>query len=179
MAAAVLRSRAARRSLAAVAAVAAVALAVAACGGSSSSSTASSPYAASGAPRPAAATTSAASVGSARSALGKMLVDGKGNTLYLFEADKTPASMCNGACATDWPPLTTSGKAAAGKGVAAAKLGTSKRGDGTSQVTYNGHPLYLYAGDTAPGQTAGEAIDAFGAEWYVVSPAGAKIEDEG
>jgi predicted lipoprotein with Yx(FWY)xxD motif len=105
-----------------------------------------------------------------------MLVDGRGRTLYLFEADKGTASRCDGACASVWPPLTTAGSPVAGAGVSASKLGTAKRGDGTTEVTYHGHPLYTYAGDSPPGQTTGQGSDDFGAEWYAVSAAGTPIE---
>ena len=74
-------------------------------------------------------------------------------------------------------PADHDGKLVAGPGVAASKLGTTKRGDGTTEVTYNGHPLYTFAGDTAPGQTAGQEQDAFGAEWYALSSAGEKVGD--
>ena len=116
------------------------------------------------------------SVRLASSKLGKILVDANGRTLYLFEADKGAMSTCNGACASVWPPLISKGQPKAGSGLAASKLGTTKRSDGTSEVTYNGHPLYTYAGDSAPGQTTGQAIDGFGAEWYVLSAAGNKIQ---
>lgn len=150
----------------AVAGVVAVALAVAGCGGTSSSST----------PAPAKQASSGASVALASSKLGKILVDSAGRTLYLFEADKGTMSACNGACAAAWPPLKTAGKPIAGPGISAAKLGTTKRSDGSTEVTYNGHPLYTFVSDTAPGQTTGEGTDGFGAGWYVLSAAGTKIE---
>ena len=112
--------------------------------------------------------------------LGKIIVDGKQRTLYLFEKDKHGKSSCSGACAQNWPPLLTKGKPKAGSGVKASKLGTTKRSDGTSQVTYGGHPLYTFIADQGkPGSTKGEGLDAFGAEWYVVGSNGKKIEDEG
>jgi predicted lipoprotein with Yx(FWY)xxD motif len=110
------------------------------------------------------------------SGLGKILVDSKGRTLYLFEKDKGPTSTCSGACASTWPPFTTNGQPKAGSGVTASMLGTTKRSDGTTEVTYNGHPLYYYAGDSNPGDTNGQNLDQFGAEWYVLSPAGKKVE---
>ena len=168
------RSRAGRRWIAGAAAVTAVALTVAACGGNSGS-----PYAASSAPSPAAGASGGASVALASSKLGRILVDGNGRTLYLFEADKGAKSACDGACASAWPPLTTDGKPAAASGISAAKLGTTKRDDGTSQVTYGGHPLYTFAGDGAPGQTAGQGVDGFGAKWYVLSGAGHGIGEDG
>jgi predicted lipoprotein with Yx(FWY)xxD motif len=137
------RSAAASTRTAAVVGLAAVALAVAGCGGSSGGQQAAG-Y---GAPSPTTSAPSAAgsgggSVALASSELGKILVDGAGRTLYLFQADKGMASTCNGACADAWPPLTTTGKPNAGPGVSASKLGTTKRSDGTTEVTYNGHPLY-------------------------------------
>jgi predicted lipoprotein with Yx(FWY)xxD motif len=104
--------------------------------------------------------------------LGRILVDGRGMTLYLFERDKGPMSTCSGQCAQLWPPLTTDGAPQAGSGVAASKLGTSKRSDGTMQVTYNGHPLYGYVSDQQPGDTTGQGLDFFGGEWFVLSPKG-------
>ena len=112
--------------------------------------------------------------------LGKIIVDGKSRTLYLFEKDKHGKSACSGACATNWPPLLTKGKPKASGGVKASKLGTTKRSDGTTQVTYGGHPLYTFIADkNKPGSTKGQGLDAFGAEWYVVGTNGKKIEDEG
>jgi predicted lipoprotein with Yx(FWY)xxD motif len=107
--------------------------------------------------------------------LGRILVDGNGMTIYLFEQDTGSSSTCNGSCAQFWPPVTTAGKPKAGAGIDAAKLGTTMRDDGKTEVTYNGHPLYLYAGDKHPGDTTGQGINAFGALWYVVSPAGKEI----
>jgi len=171
------RSAAARRWTAAVVGVTAVALAVAGCGGTSGGNHAGAYGAASPTPSaPSAAASGGASVALASSKLGKILVDGKGQTLYLFQADTGTASTCNGACAGAWPPLTTAGQPSAGPGVSASKLGTTKRSDGTAEVTFNGHPLYTFSGDSAPGQTNGQGSDAFGAEWDVLSAAGNQIE---
>jgi predicted lipoprotein with Yx(FWY)xxD motif len=112
----------------------------------------------------------------ATSKLGKILVDSKGRTLYLFVADTSSSSTCSGACAGAWPPLTTTGKPVAGSGAKASLLGTTKRSDGTLEVTYAGHPLYYYAGDTGSGQTTGQALNQFGAPWYVVAPSGTAIK---
>ncbi|HZD67866.1 MAG TPA: hypothetical protein VFA45_02790 [Actinomycetes bacterium] len=112
------------------------------------------------------------------SELGKILVDDQGRTLYLFEKDKGPTSTCSGACAAAWPPETTDGTPKAGSGASAAELTTSARDDGSMQVVYHGHPLYRYGGDAKAGDTNGEGLDQFGAEWYVLSPAGEKIEGE-
>jgi predicted lipoprotein with Yx(FWY)xxD motif len=110
------------------------------------------------------------------SAFGKILVDSRDHTLYLFERDKTTKSTCNGQCAKFWPPLLTTSKAKAGSGVTASMLGTTRRADGKLQVTYHGHPLYYFLKDTKAGQTAGQNLDFFGGEWYVLSPAGVKVE---
>jgi predicted lipoprotein with Yx(FWY)xxD motif len=112
----------------------------------------------------------------AKSNLGKILVGANGRTLYLFEKDKGPTSTCNGGCARVWTPFTATGKPKAGAGVDAAKLATSKRADGKQQVVYAAHPLYYYVSDTKPGDTKGQNLDQFGAEWYVVSPSGQRVE---
>jgi predicted lipoprotein with Yx(FWY)xxD motif len=104
--------------------------------------------------------------------LGTLIVDGHGRTLYLFQKDKTKRSRCSGACATDWPPLLTTGKAKASGSVRKALLGTTRRGDGKTQVTYKGHPLYTYSGDQKAGDTAGQGVSAYGAKWYAVTPSG-------
>src|SRR5256885_14334734 len=106
------------------------------------------------------------------SKLGKILVDSRGRTLYLFSKDTRTKSACSGACATPWPPLRANGKLSAGSGVTASKLGTIRRSDGKPQVTYNGHPLYGFVMDTKPGETKGEGFTAFGARWFAVSPSG-------
>jgi predicted lipoprotein with Yx(FWY)xxD motif len=118
----------------------------------------------------------AVKVADAGSGLGRILVDGRGRTLYLFEKDKHGTSACTGQCAGYWPPLIVSGKPLATAGAKAALLGTTKRGDGRLQLTYNHHPLYTFVKDTSKGQTNGEELDAFGAEWYALSAAGAKVE---
>jgi predicted lipoprotein with Yx(FWY)xxD motif len=110
------------------------------------------------------------------SSLGVILVDKKGKTLYLFEKDKSGKSSCYGACATNWPPYLTTKKPTARPAAKAALLGTTKRKDGKLQVTYNHHPLYWFKYDTKAGQTKGENVHAFGADWYVVSAKGAKVE---
>jgi len=108
--------------------------------------------------------------------LGTILVDSKGFTLYYFHKDKGGKSACYGACAGTWPPLTTSGTPQAMSGAEVSKLGTTKRSDGTLQVTYAGFPLYTYAADTKPGETNGQDIDSFGAEWYALRPSGEEAE---
>lgn len=117
-----------------------------------------------------------AKVAVANTALGRILVDRRGRTLYLFEKDKHGRSACSGKCAGFWPPLITSGKPLGTAGAKASLLGTTKRPDGRLQVTYNHHPLYTFVKDTRKGQTNGEELDVFGAEWYAVSAAGGKVE---
>jgi len=169
----------------AIGGLAAIALAVAGCGGSSGAQPGSAygggtsqSTAAASAPAPSAGNGSgAASITLANSDLGKILVNSKGQTLYLFQADKGSVSTCNGACASAWPPVITKGTPIASAGVSSAKLGTTKRSDGTTEVTYNGHPLYTFVGDSSPGEATGEGNQGFGAEWDVVSASGNKIED--
>ena len=116
-----------------------------------------------------------ATVSTGSSSLGRILIDGKGRTLYLFEKDRQGRSACSGTCATYWPPLLAHGKPTAGRGAKASLIGTIRRADGTKQVTYAGHPLYRYLPDTKPGQTLGQDSHLFGASWYVLSPVGKKI----
>jgi predicted lipoprotein with Yx(FWY)xxD motif len=114
-------------------------------------------------------------VGVASSNLGRILVDARGRTLYLFARDRNGRSACSSACAVYWPPLIASGKPHASAGAKASLLGTTRRADGRRQVTYRHHPLYRYAGDTQKGQTTGQGLDASGGKWWVLSPAGNKI----
>jgi predicted lipoprotein with Yx(FWY)xxD motif len=116
-----------------------------------------------------------ATVSVRKTKLGRILVDAQGRTLYLFMKDAHGKSACAGACAKGWPPLLTSGKPKAGKGAEAKLLGTTVRKSGT-QVTYAGHPLYMYAGDTKAGQTNGEGSKAFGAAWYALAASGRRID---
>jgi predicted lipoprotein with Yx(FWY)xxD motif len=106
---------------------------------------------------------------------GIVLVDAKSRTLYLFQKDKSAKSRCSGACAADWPPLVTTGKPKASGLVRKSLLGTSKRSDGATQVTYKGHPLYYYSGDAKAGDTNGQGLSAFGARWYAVTPSGRRL----
>lgn len=117
-----------------------------------------------------------AMVKTASSKIGTILVDANGRTLYLFEKDQPNQSACAGACASAWPIDHTSAAPKAGGQVKASLLGKIKRSDGSMQVTYNQHPLYYYAGDTAAGQLNGQGLNAFGAGWDVLSPSGNKIE---
>ena len=123
-----------------------------------------------------AATAKGAVVSTRTTSLGRVLVDSRGRTLYLFGKDRNGKSACSGQCASFWPPLLTSTKPVAGTGAKASLIGTTKRADGRLQVTYNHHPLYTFAKDKKAGQTTGEGVNALGAVWDVLSPAGAKIE---
>jgi predicted lipoprotein with Yx(FWY)xxD motif len=116
-----------------------------------------------------------ATVTAARTKLGMVLVDGSGRTLYLFEKDQPNQSTCAGTCAAAWPVDHSSGTPKAGSGVQASLLGTINRSDNTTQVTYNGHPLYYYSGDSQAGQQNGQGLNTFGAAWYVVAPTGGKV----
>jgi predicted lipoprotein with Yx(FWY)xxD motif len=142
------------------------AAAVAACGGTGGKSAATAPT-----------TTSAAAktVSIANTSLGQILVDSHGRTLYLFKADSGTKSACSSSCATAWPPLLAHGTPTFGGGAAASLVGTAKRSDGTQQVTYNGHPLYLFVKDQSAGDVNGQGVSAFGAPWYVLSSAGSQI----
>jgi predicted lipoprotein with Yx(FWY)xxD motif len=114
----------------------------------------------------------AAAVMTMTGSLGTYLVDKSGRTLYLYTPDTGTTSTCTGACLASWPALLTSGVPVAGTGATASLLGTTTRGDGTTQVTYHGHPLYYFAGDNSAGQTTGQGV---GGIWFVVGPDGNKI----
>ncbi len=111
-----------------------------------------------------------------KTALGKVLADARGHTLYLFDKDKRGMSSCSGACAAYWPALRTTAKPRAGAGVRASLLGVTKRADGGRQVTYAGHPLYTFVLDSKPGQTKGEGLTDFGAAWDAIASNGRSIE---
>ena len=157
-------------ALAAVAIVAAAVIVISASGGGSKQTASASGRAPTG--------KAPASVALRRSSLGSILVDSQGRTLYLFEADKAGMSACSGGCASVWPPLMATGTPQAGAGVQAAKLGTIAGSGGGRQVSYNGHPLYTFAGDAKAGDTTGQALDQFGAKWYVVDARGDKIDND-
>jgi predicted lipoprotein with Yx(FWY)xxD motif len=110
--------------------------------------------------------------------LGTVLAAGSRKmTVYLFEADRGPSSACAEACAGVWPPVTTSGPPVAAGAAVAADLGTIKRADGTTQVTYKGHPLYYFVKDKDSGDSYGQGVHGFGSSWYVLSPRGGKIDN--
>jgi predicted lipoprotein with Yx(FWY)xxD motif len=100
--------------------------------------------------------------------VGAVLVDAKGFTVYDFHKDKGTTSSCYGGCAKVWPPVLTEGEPQVGEGATASQLGTTKRSDGTVQVTYAGHPLYTYVADKKPGEANGNDFSSFGAQWYAL-----------
>jgi predicted lipoprotein with Yx(FWY)xxD motif len=156
-------------------------IAAAGCGGSSSSAAApaSGTNASSGSSGRygygggSSSSSSAVTVKTASSPLGTILVDQDGKTLYLFEADSMNKSNCSGGCLSLWPAVMANGQATAGSGVTAGMIGTATD---SSQVTYAGHPLYWFSGDTKAGDTNGEGLTDFGGAWYAISPAGKAVE---
>ncbi len=146
--------------LVSAAALALAALAVAGCGGGSSNALPTTPN---GQP---------ATLGVADHDLGEILVNSDGRTLYLFEKDSGTTSACTGECASNWPPLEVNGTPTEGSGADSSLVGTTERSDGKQQVTYNGHPLYLFEGDKKAGDTNGEGLNAFGGGWLALSAAG-------
>jgi predicted lipoprotein with Yx(FWY)xxD motif len=148
-----------------LAAAAAVVL-IAGCGGGSNKSSSSTP---------ATSPSGTALVNSAGSGIGNIVVGPSGRTLYLFKKDTGPTSTCSGACAAQWPPLTTSGALTSSGNVAMSALKTTRRSDGKLQVTLDGHPLYYYSGDTAPGMTNGQGLNFYGATWWALSPSGKEV----
>ena len=169
------RSGLLRRPLVALVALAAVGVLAAGCGSNGSGSGGVGGYGSSGTTPASGGQSGVATVSAASTSLGMILVDGSGRTLYLFEKDQPNQSACAGACAAAWPVDQTSGTPKAGSGVTASMLGTIKRSDNTTQVTYNKHPLYYFQGDSGTGQHNGQGVDAFGAKWYAVTPAGGAV----
>jgi predicted lipoprotein with Yx(FWY)xxD motif len=149
----------------------AAAFVTAACGGTGSYGS-YAPNAGAGTP----AASGAPTVAVANSSVGKILVDGSGRTLYLFEADMPASSNCYGACVGVWPAVVSAGQPALGPGITASLVGTTKRKDGSTELVYNGHPLYYFTGDKKAGDVTGQGLNSFGAAWYVVSPGGTKVD---
>ncbi len=161
------------------------AVVIAGCGGGGSSSSSSSSE--SGSNESASATTSSEGGGSESggadattaisgaevSGLGTVLVDSEGMTVYLYTPDEGTTSTCYGGCEAAWPPVVAEGKPTAGEGAMSSALGTTKRKDGTEQVTYNGHPLYTFSGDTAPGEAIGQENDG---TWFVLDESGEEVK---
>ena len=180
-----------RHAFALGAVASAVAAIVAGCGSSGSSATkTTAPAAASSAAQTSPAYATATSTSSAAStSAGAVLIATKQNslgtilaagprqlTVYMFEGDKGAQSACTGACTHVWPPVTTAATARSGGSAMAADLGTITRAVGTKQVTYKGHPLYLFARDGDKGDAYGQGVNGFGASWYVLSPSGSKVD---
>ena len=154
-----------------------VALLVAAC------STGSSGTAAAGSSSPAGGSSSSAAAGGSGSTVittvsssaGTFLATSSGHAVYLWSKDGDGMSACTGACTGAWPPVTTTGQVTASGGAKSSDLGTITRPDGTKQVTYDGHPLYFFTGDSGPGMASGQGNDGFGAKWWLVSPSGSDV----
>jgi predicted lipoprotein with Yx(FWY)xxD motif len=160
------------RSMFVLAGLAVASLAATACssgGGGTSAASGTNPS------TTAAGTGQPSTVGVAHNALGNILVDSQGRTLYLFQKDSGMTSACSGSCASAWPPLRSTAAPTAGNGADGSKLATTPRSDGDPQVTYNGHPLYTYVNDTKGGDANGQGVNAFGALWFVLSPAGMQV----
>jgi predicted lipoprotein with Yx(FWY)xxD motif len=121
------------------------------------------------------AATTGVTVRVAGSEYGKVLFDGDDRAIYLFEKETSDRSECYGACAGAWPPVLTEGAPQAGAGAKSALLGTTRRAGGSTQVTYNGHPLYYYV-DDPPGQVLCQNVEEFGGLWLVVDPAGEAVQ---
>jgi predicted lipoprotein with Yx(FWY)xxD motif len=154
-----------------VASISLAAFALSACGGSSSNESTSSSRA-SAAP---AYMSGGTIVGTAKTSVGTVVVDGSGRTLYLFANDTGPKSTCSGKCAAHWPPFITSATPRAIGGVQASALALYKRGDGRQQVMIDGHPLYFFKGDKSAGELNGQGVNAFGAKWFTVSSSGKSV----
>jgi predicted lipoprotein with Yx(FWY)xxD motif len=159
--------------------LAGAAVVLAACGSSTSpaSSNTSGPAAGNSATSSAPSSTAAQSgltIGTRSTSIGTVLVNAQGKTLYWFAIDTSTTSKCTGACATYWPPVIGTPKAASGSNLT-MKFGTITRSGGQLQATYDGHPLYTYAGDTSAGQTGGNAKNLSGGLWWAMTPSGSKL----
>jgi len=162
------------------------AVVVAACssGGTSSAaapaaapSSAAAPASPAGASSPSSGASSSGGtvITTAKSSAGTFLTNGSGRAVYLWVKDTGDMSNCNGACAGAWPPVTTTATATASGSAKASDIGTITRSDGTKQVTYDGHPLYYFSGDSGPGTATGQGSDGFGAKWWLVAPTGSDV----
>jgi predicted lipoprotein with Yx(FWY)xxD motif len=160
------------------------AVVVAACSSAASTSTGAaapaspaSPASPAGASSPSSGASSSGGtvIETATSSAGTFLTNGSGRAVYLWAKDTGDMSNCNGACAGAWPPVTTTATATASGSAKASDIGTITRSDGTKQVTYDGHPLYYFSGDSGPGTASGQGSDAFGAKWWLVAPTGSDI----
>ena len=154
----------------------AVGVLAAACasGGGSASSSATTPGNA-GSGSPAAGSSSHLVIKTAAASGATFLTDGSGRAVYLWVKDSGGMSACTGACAAAWPAVTSTGAPTVSGAAKASDLGTITRTDGTKQVTYDGHPLYYFVGDSGPGTATGQGSNNFGAKWWLVSPAGSDV----
>ena len=154
------------------------AVVIAGCGGGSSSSSSSESSGGETTGSESATTSSEGGGGSGTitgaevGGVGTVLVDSEGMTVYLFTPDQGTESTCYGGCEAAWGPVVAEGKPTAGEGAMSSALGTTKRKDGTMQVTYNGHPLYTFSGDSAPGEANGQEDDG---TWFVLDEAGEAV----
>jgi predicted lipoprotein with Yx(FWY)xxD motif len=140
------------------------------CGGGGATAASSAP--------PKTASGQAATLGISNTPIGQILVNSEGRTLYLFKADQGTKSACTGACAGAWPPLLVKGKPTTGTGINASLVGTATRSEGATQLTYHGHPLYLFAQDQKAGETNGQGVSAFGAQWFALSGTGNQVSTQ-
>jgi predicted lipoprotein with Yx(FWY)xxD motif len=147
------------------------ALLAAACSSGGGSQAAGTPASGS----PASAATTGTVITTHAGSAGSFLTDGSGRAVYLWSKDTMNKSACSGACAGAWPPVPASGTLTASGGAKTSDLGTITRSDGSKQVTYDGHPLYFFAGDSGAGQLTGQGSNGFGAKWWLVAPSGAEI----
>jgi predicted lipoprotein with Yx(FWY)xxD motif len=136
---------------------------------------ASSPSAGASTPSAGASSSGGTVITTAKSSAGTFLTSSSGRAIYLWVKDTGDMSNCNGACAGAWPPVTTTGTATASGSAKASDIGTITRSDGTKQVTYDGHPLYFFSGDSGAGTATGQGSDGFGAKWWLVAPTGSDV----
>ncbi len=158
-------SRLRRTSLVVPAALAVLALLFSACGGAGVTTLSAPPT-----------TDTSLTLTLQHSPVGPILATGGGDTLYDFAPDTPTHSAClNDGCVLQWPPLITSGPVRLGKGLDRVLVGTLRRPDGSTQLSYGGHPLYRYNLDVSPGVVMGQAIDQDGGLWYVINAKGQQI----
>jgi predicted lipoprotein with Yx(FWY)xxD motif len=158
------RNKSGSLGLLGVGGLAVLAAMTAGCGGAGATAASPAP--------PKTASGQAATVGLANTGIGPVLINSEGRTLYLFKADQGTKSACTGECAGFWPPLIANGKPSGGTGLNASLIGTTMRPEGSTQVTYKGHPLYLFSQDRKAGETNGQGVTKFGAAWFALNSAG-------
>jgi predicted lipoprotein with Yx(FWY)xxD motif len=149
------------------------AIVIAGCGGGGSSSSSSGSSGGGGNTKLTSSAGGGTISGTEIPGLGTVLVDSEGMTVYEFTPDEGMTSVCYGECEAAWPPVLASGKPSAGEGAMSADLGTTKRKDGTEQVTYKGHPLYTFVGDKAPGEANGQEAEG---TWFALNGGGTAVK---